>query len=387
MPILDQLSAQLDRLASLDTGPFPIVSLYLNMQPNQHGRDSFEPFLRKELAERVRTYPASGPERESLEKDAGKIRQYVTEVDPSVNGLAIFACAGADVFDALPLAAPIQEHRLYVSDQPHLYPLARLIEEYPRYAALLADTHSARIFVFAGNAVERTEQIEGIKTKRHKMGGSSQARYQRHTENYHLHHAKEVVEILSRIVRDESINSIVVAGDEVIVPLLKEQLPKDVAERVIDVVKLDVRAPERDILEKTIGALREKDLETDRDKVEELLGAYRANGLGVVGVEDTRQALEIGEVDELIITASPAAIEMPSTKTGRSDIRNTETPRDDTAERGEAELTAEERVADELVARARQTAAKIRVIEDPALLSSVGGVGALLRFKVERGKS
>ena len=34
----------LDRLASLDTGPFPIISLYLNMQPNQHGRDQFEPF-------------------------------------------------------------------------------------------------------------------------------------------------------------------------------------------------------------------------------------------------------------------------------------------------------------------------------------------------------
>jgi peptide subunit release factor 1 (eRF1) len=59
-----------------------------------------------------------------------------------------------------------------------------------------------------------------------------------------------------------------------------------------------------------------------------------------------------GQVDEPIIAASPAAI-----KTG-------------------------ERVADELVAKARQTAAKIRFIEDAALLSAVGGVGALLRYTV-----
>ena len=345
MPSLDRLSAQLDRLAAFDPGPFPVISLYLNTQPDQNGRDHFEPFLRKELAERVRTYPASGPERESLEKDADRIRQYVGDLQRSANGLAIFACDGAELFDATPFAAPIEEHRLYVSDRPHLYPLARLIDAYPRYAALLADTHSARIFVFAGNALERSEHIEGVKTKRHKMGGWSQARYQRHTENYHIHHAREVVDALARIVRDEAIRSVVIAGDDVIVPLLKEQLPKDLAERVVDIVKLDVRAPEREVLEKTIAALRGKSAETDRDKVDELLGAYRANGLGVVGVEKTRQALEMGEVDELI-------------------------------------MTAEERVADELVAKARQTSAKICFIQDPALLSAVGGVGARLRFKV-----
>ena len=238
MPSLNELSAQLDRLAAFDPGPFPVISLYLNMQPGQNGREHFEPFLRKELAERVRTYPASGPERDSLEKDAERIRQYAGNVERSANGLALFACAGVELFDAMPLAAPIEEHRLYVSDRPHLYPLARLIDEYPRYAALLADTHSARIFVFAGNAVEHTEQIEGVKTKRHKMGGWSQARYQRHTENYHIHHAKEVVDALARIVRDESIGWVVIAGDEVIVPLLKEQLPKDLVPRVIDIAKL-----------------------------------------------------------------------------------------------------------------------------------------------------
>jgi peptide subunit release factor 1 (eRF1) len=345
MPSLNELSAQLDRLAAIDPGPFPVISLYLNMQPGQNGREHFEPFLRKELAERVRTYSASGPERDSLEKDAERIRQYAGNVERSANGLALFACAGVELFDAMLLAAPIEEHRLYVSDRPHLYPLARLIDEYPRYAALLADTHSARLFVFAGNAVEHTEQIEGVKTKRHKMGGWSQARYQRHTENYHTHHAKEVVDALARIVRDESIGWVVIAGDEVIVPLLKEQLPKDLVPRVIDIAKLEVRAQKREVLEKTIAALREKALETDRGKVDELLGAYRANGLGVVGAKKTRQALAMGEVDELI-------------------------------------MTAEERVADELVAKARQTAAKICFIQDPALLSSVGGVGALLRFKI-----
>jgi len=35
-----------------------------------------------------------------------------------------------------------------------------------------------------------------------------------------------------------------------------------------------------------------------------------------------------------------------------------------------------------LIAQARNTSAKIRVIEDPSLLAPVGGVGAFLRFKL-----
>lgn len=369
MRTLDQLGAQLDRLAAFEPGPFPVVSLYLNMQPDQIGRDNFEPFLRKDLGERIRTYGPDRPEHESLAKDGDRIRDYLANnVEPSVNGLALFACSGSNLFEAVQMAAPITQHRLFVSDQPHLYPLARLIDEYPRYAVLVADTNSARIFVFAGNAVERTEHIQGTKTKRHSMGGWSQARYQRHIENYHLHHAKDVVDALGVIVRSEAIHSVVLAGDEVIVPLLKEYFPKDLADRVIDVVKLDIRAQEREILEASIAALRKNDAQSDRERVEELLDAYRANGLACVGIEQTRKAFGVGQVDELVIAASPDTIDPAAAGVP---------PRAERADR-----SAKERAADELIVQARITAAKIRFIEDASLLEPIGGVGAFLRFKV-----
>src|SRR3954469_5850567 len=170
MPSTDTSTSQLDRLASFDPGPFPVLSLYLNLQPNERGRDQFDPFLRKELNERLRTYPRGGPERQSLEQDAEKIRDYVAGLDGSLNGLALFASSGAGLFEAIPLAAPVETHRLYVEARPHLYPLARLLEQYPRYRALVADTHSARIFFFAANAVVKSEEIENEKTKHHKQG-------------------------------------------------------------------------------------------------------------------------------------------------------------------------------------------------------------------------
>jgi peptide chain release factor subunit 1 len=199
------------------------------------------------------------------------------------------------------------------------------------------------------------------------MGGWSQARYQRHIENYHQQHVKEVVETLARLVRDEGIASIIIAGDQAALPLVRDELPKDIAARVVDVLKLDANAPEHDIVAATIEAVRQKDAETDRTRVDALLGAYRGDGLGVVGVEPTLRALELGQVDELVITASTDTIDAGSG--GKEPTNN-------------GELSAEEQAADDLVTKARQTAAKIRFIEDPALLAAVGGVGAFLRFKI-----
>src|SRR6266536_1204692 len=102
MPQAEQLSAQLDRLTSWDTGPLPVVSLYLNLQPMADGRrDQVDVFLRNEFADRLATYPAEGPERDSLEQDSVKIANYLRDVDRSAQGVAVFACSGAELFEAV----------------------------------------------------------------------------------------------------------------------------------------------------------------------------------------------------------------------------------------------------------------------------------------------
>jgi peptide chain release factor subunit 1 len=284
-----------------------------------------------------------------------------------------------DFFEALQLEAPLEQNALYINDRPNLYPLAKLNDQYPRYAVLLADTNSARIFVYALRKLERQEEVQNVKTRGTSMGGWSQARYQRHNENYHLHHAKEVIDTLERIVRSEGIDKVMLSGDEVILPILKEQMPQHLRDKIIDILRLDIRTPEHEILTASLARLQEKDAETDAAKVERLLDEYRSGGLGVVGTADTLAALGIGQVDELIITARPAALDEEAVLEAATS--NHMTP----PEKSGAELTdetAKEIAADALVTAAKQTGAKVTFIENPELLAEVGGVGALLRYRV-----
>ena len=274
-------------------------------------------------------------------------------------------------------ALPIEHSRLFVYDRPHLYPLARLIDQYPRYAVVLADTNAAKIFVFAlGQAVQRRE-VQNVKTNRTQVGGWSQMRYQRHTENYHLHHAKEVIDNLDRLVRDERIEYVVLAGDEqVIIPLLREQMSKELSEKVVDVLSLGIDTPEHELLEESLNAYRRHNALSDMDKVEHLIGEYRRDGLAVAGVAQTLAALSNGQVEELLIASSPDALKFDKAEVEKVLAAYGET--------GQQNTTPDQRtVADELLRRATQlSSAQITFIEDNSVLKNVGGVGALIRYRV-----
>jgi stalled ribosome rescue protein Dom34 len=368
----------MDSILTFDAVPAPVVSLYLDARVNEHGKRVFLPFVRKQLSERLRSYPVESEERASIEEDFVRIMRYLEEgVRAPTQGVAVFACSALDdYFRVGQFEAPFERNRLVVSERPHVYPLARLIDQYRHYAVVLADTNRAQIFVFAAGRVVQQDDIENVKTKHTSVGGWSQARYQRHEENYHLQHAKEVVDALERTLRDDRIEHVILAGDEaVVIPILKEQMSKELREKVVDTISLGIDTPEHEVLEETLTAFRRHDSLTDLQKVEQLLGEFRGDNLAVAGVPDTLAALSNGQVQELLIVAAADGLKFDEQEVRKVlEIYKT----DDIPETLDARA-----VADELVRRANQmSAARVTFIEDTTRLEQLGGVGALLRYRI-----
>src|ERR1700691_1703129 len=267
-PTTEQLASTIEeplaRLVAFEPTIFPVLSVYLNTQPDQHGRTpDAAPYLHREFKALARTWVTSSPERHSFDRDVERIVSYVTDkIDPAANGVAIFACWGAgEFFEAIQLTTPVGDNRVYAYNQPHLYHLARLDEQYPRYAAVLTDTNTARIFVFGLGHVIDAEEVKGKKVHRVKVGGWSQARYQRRIGNAHHEHVNEVVERLAQIVREDHVSHVILAGDSVVIPLLQEQLPQEMVP-MVEVMKLDIHASEHDIFIATLEQLQEQEVKT-----------------------------------------------------------------------------------------------------------------------------
>src|SRR4051812_43320014 len=112
--VAETLNAVLDRLAEYENDLRSVVSLYLDLTPEQ--RPTSKPFVE-----------SAAKDHEELRADFDRIREYLKqELQPSTQTLALFSCAAEPrLFEALQLEGAIDGHRLYLDREPHLFPLAR----------------------------------------------------------------------------------------------------------------------------------------------------------------------------------------------------------------------------------------------------------------------
>jgi stalled ribosome rescue protein Dom34 len=224
------------------------------------------------------------------------------------------------------------------------------VDEHETAVVAVVDSNTSRIFVTRRGILHEVGGADPSPKyfrTRPMMGGLNQASYQRHNANMRAEFARETAAELARLVDLEEASRVVLAGDEVAVPLLQEALSARVAALVKDVLRLDITTPRDTVAEEVQQVLADADAEDAQVTADRLVGAVRAGRLGVAGLEETRAALEHGQVDELVL--DPAG-EM------------------DDATRGE------------LVRQAQLTGATVEVVEGHDGLQRLGGVGALLRY-------
>ncbi len=388
-----KLNDLMQKLIAVEPSGFPFLSVYLNAEPNEQGRDAYGVWLKNELSEQAESYEEESAEAQSFNADVERINDFIeNSVEPSANGIAIFASFGADeFFETAQIEVAFPNNRLFTFDRPHIFPLARAIDQNPKYAVLWADTNKADIYIFGGEnhldaeteTSAKVEEIQNVVTQDTKVRGGSQARYQRHIANFHLQHAKETVDELEKLVRDARIEHLILCGDErAIMPILRPQLSKELEGKVVETLNLSQYDSEEKIRQATLEVMHSQNTAGDEAAVERMIGAAKAAaGLGTLGVEDTLAALSNGQVEELLIASNFEAIEYSQKKVKR--VLRDYAPGDDNSTSDELPKVREPRqIADELIVRALNSAAKIKFIEDESLLKEAHGVGAVLRFNM-----
>src|ERR1700675_4089013 len=117
--ITEQLATTIEeplaRLVAFEPTTLPVLSVYLNTQPDRHGRTpDAAPYLHREFKALPRTGAPGPPERNNFDRGVEGIVSYAAgKIDPSANGVAIFACWGAEeFFEAIQLTTPVSDNRV-----------------------------------------------------------------------------------------------------------------------------------------------------------------------------------------------------------------------------------------------------------------------------------
>lgn len=197
-----ELQAALQALAAEPRTDYPFLSLYLDWTTDSNGKRQAPLMVQQELEQIAARLPGSGPLYESFVADRDAIMTYLSQDAPKdARGLIIFACDGTDVWAPLPLQVAVET---YIAEDrsPHIFHLAKLLDDYETYAIVLADAQESRIIVVALDALEEAGATQaGEDISRVQVGGWSQRRYQSHTDYVINTHTKDMAVELDKVIK------------------------------------------------------------------------------------------------------------------------------------------------------------------------------------------
>ncbi|MBE0611456.1 MAG: hypothetical protein IH609_18895 [Dehalococcoidia bacterium] len=332
-----------------------VLSVYLEMRPAAPGSGdrpemrTGDVVLKDRLHQIEKSLLPRGPGLDSFRVDRPRIESELAGDISGVAGLAIFACSAGNLFEVVRSGTPFKNRVIY-GPRPALFQLARLVDEFEPAVVAVADTNTLRLFAVQFGGMEEVggRDEDSINFQKRSTGGWSQARYQRHIEKHREDFAREAAGVIRDVMEQEGATRLVLAGDEVVIPLLQAALPRDLLDRLAgDALRIHIRASKNEVaaeVAEVLAAAEERDSLAIADA---LVGEVLSDDLGVAGVADSRQALTAGAGDVLVIADSFEPAE----------VRN------------------------ELTRLAVQTGAEVEVVSGHEGLESLGGVGVLLRYR------
>ena len=289
---------QVRQIEALDAGDGRILSLYLDLDPERQSKRSYR-IVFKDLAKDTRVRLDEALQRD-LRGESEKVEQWLDGPKPQGLGLALFSCAPRNVWQPLWLALRTHDHIAYdpVAD---VAPLLEMLDDYERYAVVLTDKQTSRLFTVYGGEIEEDTQVRDYVPPKHDQGGPSQANFQRHHEAHVQRHLDHAMSCLTELAWRRQFDRIIVMGPSESTSELQRRLPRQLAARVVAVVPGKIDWNEKTILARAreIEDAVERDYEARLFKP--LIDAQGPKGLGVVSTSPALEALWERDVMTLIV--------------------------------------------------------------------------------------
>ena len=282
----------LRELVEFDGQNYPVLSLYLNVDPRQRSTEKYRLALRRLFA----TAPEADP------ADIQRIEQYIDlEYDRQARGIVCFSCQKEDFWRVYTFEVPVDD-TIMIDRRPLVRRLVDLIDTYGYLGVVAVDRLGARFFSFHLGVLEEATGTVGEDVKRHKQGGWSASRYQRHEDEAAMSNLRLAAELTEEYARQYHWRHLVLAGTDGNVAQFKEMLPKSIQSLVVGSTPLSLTASPQEIRERTEAIALNAHHDYNQRLASRLLVAAAKNANAVVGLEPTLDALQSGRVYQLLFT-------------------------------------------------------------------------------------
>lgn len=367
---------EIARLAALHSED-GIVSVYIKVDP-QLGYVRGQPAMKFKGAYSRARRGADERTAAIMEREHGRILSFLESWEQTGRGLAIFASEPDKLWEVHSLEVMVPSS-VSAGSSPDTQFLVRIVDETPRMAVLMLDGGEARLYVGEqGTAVEAARTSEEL-PNRHKQGGWSQARFQRHVDFHHSKMLRDVADQVADLFYKKGFDRLALVGVDAATKELAGMLSDPLRQRVIAHLPADFKTEnDSQILERTGELAQEQERSSEVARVNEIVDNAGAGGKGALGLDDTLRAIIEGRVETLVI--ADGLTQEGSACLNCDYFAASQFTKCPNCGSGECETLPD--VVEQAVDAAYLKGAHVNVVFDEAakLLLARGGIGALLRY-------
>jgi len=295
----------------------------------------------------------------------------------------VFGCSDRGIWREFDVPQVSFSTVLLVNRRFYLKPLARLFSEYPKLWVALADRQNARVLELEFGETRQQFSMTNPMSRHGRsdgFGGYDAGHAQRHQEDEVRKHFRGLADFLKNGAQRRQFDAIVFGCNDVNWPDLQAQLHPDVAKKRLGQFSGEITAMSDDraaseALRVAQGTLRKHHYSL----LGETLDEARANGRGVTGLRRVLRALELGEVDTLLMSQDYSARAVECTNCRHLDSHVV--PYCPVCGRATRQL---EDVCEALVPMAVRNNLGLVLLPRDETLDKVGNIAALLRFRADR---
>jgi peptide chain release factor subunit 1 len=266
--------------------------------------------------------------------------------------------------------------RLVLDTSPYVGPLAGYADDHEPFALVLLDSEQAAILSVLGGKGEVMGEVGTSLIGRHRRGGMSQMRYQRHRQGQVNQFYDQVVERLAAVVAEEGLRRIAVAGPGTAKKEFVGRLPKALAEAVGVVEDVDFTdgPVDDETVRRFTRLMRDEEAKESARWVDALRRELTTGELATTGALEACRQAAAGRVERLVVLQGAA---LPGSK---CEEHQEVFPRSAACSHCGAD-GAEVDLVNEAVEFTLRSSGWAEFVEAPEpFLEGVGGVGALLRW-------
>ena len=312
----------------------------------------------------------------SVDADLRRISAFVKAgFDRSrTRGLAMFSCDVRDFWHVIELPVPVH-NRIAVNDTPHVRELERIIDEYERFAVLLADRQRARLFVFElGELVDRSERFDQLPRHDDDKGDWEKDHVRDHAAALAHQHLRRAALVAFDVYQDAGFEHLIIGAPDEIARDLERELHSYLRERIAARISVPVNAREEDIRQAALEVEATVERRKEAVAVERLRNAVGAGTGGVAGLDPVLRALVERRVEMLLVSEG---FEQPGWRCrscGYVGVKGRGCPVCSSA------MEQVDDVVEEAVEEALAQSCRVETCRDNADLDVLGRIGALLRY-------